>query len=100
MSSANELITIRLFCHLSCDYFKDEFANVLRHNSHTELNSIQKNLNTCLVSPFTSLTLFIAVFSTGTSVNFLDDFKRTPLLTILKEHNLDQTDVMDKIKVL
>ena len=98
--SPNELITRRLFCHLSCDYFKDEFATVLRHNSHTEPNSIQKNLNACLVSQFTSLTLFRALISAGASVNFLDDFKRTPLLTILKDHNLGQADVMDKIKLL
>ena len=98
--SSNELITRRLFCNLSCDYFKDEFATVLRHNSHTEPNSIQKNLNTCLVSQFTSLTLFRAVLLAGANVNFLDYFKRTPLLTILKDHTLDQTDVMDKLKLL
>ena len=98
--SSNEIITRRLFCHLSCNYFKDEFDTVLRHNSHTEPNSIQKNLNACLVSQFTSLTLFRALLSAGASVNFLDDFKRTPLLTILKDHNLGQTDVMDKIKLL
>ena len=97
--SSNELITRRLF-YLPCDYFEDEFATVLRHNSHTELNSIQKDLNACLVSPFKSLTLFRAVLSVGASVNFLDDFKNTPLLTILKNYYHDQTDVMDKIKLL
>ena len=96
--SSNELITRRLFCHLN--YLKEEFATVLRHNSHTELNSIQKNLNTCLVSPFTSLTLFRAVLSTGANVNFLDDFKRTPLLTILMDYYRDHIDVMDKLKLL
>ena len=98
--SSNELITRRLFCHLSCDYFKDEFATVLRHNSHTEPNSIQKNLNTCLVSQFTSLTLFRAVLSAGANVNFLDYFKRTPLLTILMGNDHDHIDVMDKLKLL
>ena len=98
--SSNELITRRLFCHLSFDYFKEEFATVLRHNSHTELNSIQKDLNACLVSPFTSLTLFRALLSAGASVNYLDNFKRTPLLTILMEHIHDHIDVMDKIKLL
>ena len=97
--SSNELITRRLF-YLPCDYFEDEFATVLRHKSHTELNSIQKDLNACLVSPFKSLTLFRAVLSVGASVNFLDDFKNTPLLTILKNYYRDQTDVMDKIKLL
>ena len=97
--SSNELITRVLFCHLFCYYFKYEFA-LLRHNSHTEPKSIQKNLNDCLVLQFTSLTLFREVLSAGASVNFLDDFKRTPLLTILKDHTLDQTDVMDKIKLL
>ena len=101
VSSANELITIRLFCHLSCDYFREEFATVLRNNSHTELYSIQKKyLNTSLVIPFTSLTLFRAVLSAGASVNFLDDFKRTPLLSILKDYYRDHIDVMDKIKLL
>ena len=100
VSSANELITIRLFCHLSCDYFREEFATVLRNNSHTELYSIQKKyLNTSLVIPFTSLTLFRAVLSAGANVNFLDDFKRT-LLTILKDYYRDHIDVMDKIKLL
>ena len=98
VSSANELITRRLFCHLY--YLKEEFATVLRHNSHTELNSIQKNLNTCLVSRFTSLTLFRAVLSTGANVNFLDGFKRTPLLTILMDYYRDHIDVMDKLKLL
>ena len=98
--SSNELITRRLFCRFSFDYFKEEFATVLRHNSHTELNSIQKDLNACLVSPFTSLTLFRALLSAGASVNFLDDFNRTPLSTILMEHKHDQIDVMDKIKLL
>ena len=97
--SSNELITRRLF-YLPCDYFEDEFATVLRHNSHTELNSIQKYLNACLVPPFKSLTLFRAVLSVGASVNFLDDFKNTPLLTIVKNYYRDQTDVMDKIKLL
>ena len=96
--SSNELITRRLFWHLN--YLKEEFATVLRHNSHTELNSIQKDLNACLVSPFTSLTLFRAVLSAGASVNFLDYFKRTPLLTILMYYNHDHIVVMDKLKLL
>ena len=101
MSSANELITIRLFCHLSCDYFREEFTTVLRNNSHTELYSIQKKyLNTSLVIPLISLTLFRAVLSAGASVKFLDDFKRTPLLTILKDYYRDHIDAMDKIKLL
>ena len=33
-------------------------------------------------------------------MNFLDDFKNTPLLTILKDYYRDQTDVMDMIKLL
>ena len=97
-ASSNELITRRLFCHLY--YLKEEFATVLRHNSHTELNSIQKDLNACLVSPFTSLTLFRALLSAGANVNFLDCFKRPPLLTILMDYNHDHIDVMDKSKLL
>ena len=96
--SSNELITRRLFCHLY--YLKDEFATVLRHNSHTERDSIQKDLNACLVSPFTSLTLFRALLLAGANVNFLDHFKRTPLLTILMDYNHDHIDVMDKLKLL
>ena len=96
--SSNELITRRLFCHLY--YLKEEFATVLRHNSHTELNSIQKDLNACLVSPYTSFTLFRTLLSVGANVNFLDYFKRTPLLTILMDYNHDHIDVMDKLKLL
>ena len=59
--SSNELITRRVY--LPCDYFEEEFATVLRHNSQTELNSIQKDLNACLELPLTSLTLFRAVLS-------------------------------------
>ena len=97
--ASNELITSRLFHFLPWDYFKDEFATVLRNNLHSELNSIQKNLNTCLVMSFCSLTFFSVTLSAGASVNFLDDYKRTPLLTILEELNSDET-VMDKIKLL
>ena len=96
---SKDLITIQLFCQ-AFNYFKDEFATVLRHNSLTERNYVQKYLRACLVSPYTSLTLFRAVLSAGASVNFLDDFKRTPLLTILKDLSLYQTDVMYKIKLL
>ena len=97
--SSNELITRRLF-YFPCDYFEDEFATVLRHNSHTELNNIQKDLNACLLSPFTSLTLFRALLSAGANVNFLDYFKRTPLLTILMDYKHDHIDLMYKLKLL
>ena len=96
--SSNELITRRVY--LPCDHFEEEFATVLRHNSHTELNSIQKDLSPCLVSPFTSLTLFRAVLSAGANVNFLDYLNRTPLLAMLKDYNHDDIDVMDKLKLL